>query len=148
MKYTTEIEIRLPREEVLKKLYNPNNLKHWQKGFVSKEHLNGEPGEEGAESRLIYKMGKREIEMTETITKKELPLKLSASYNAKGVYNIQKNIFEETPRNHTMWTSRNKFEFSGFMKLMGWLMPGAFKKQTYQYMQDFKKFAETGKSLY
>jgi hypothetical protein len=33
------------------------------------------------------------------------------------------------------------------MRLMGFLMPGAFRKQTLQNMQDFKAFAEQGKDV-
>lgn len=147
MKYTTQIEINLPREEVLQKFENLDNLKHWQKGLISYEPISGIPGEEGAKCRLKYKMGKREIEMIETITRKNLPQELFATYEAKGVYNLQENFFEKTDTNTTSWVSHCEFRFSGFMKIIGTLMPGAFKKQSVQYMEDFKKFAETGKSL-
>jgi hypothetical protein len=30
---------------------------------------------------------------------------------------------------------------------MGFLMPGAFKKQSMKYLRDFKAFAEEGKSV-
>jgi hypothetical protein len=33
------------------------------------------------------------------------------------------------------------------MKLVGLLMPGAFRKQSQQHMQDFKAFAEQGKDV-
>jgi hypothetical protein len=33
------------------------------------------------------------------------------------------------------------------MKLIGWLMPGAFKKQSQKYLNDFKDFAENGTSV-
>jgi hypothetical protein len=33
------------------------------------------------------------------------------------------------------------------MRLVGLLMPGAFRKQSQQYMQDFKAFAEHGKDV-
>lgn len=147
MKYTAEITIELPREEVLQKFDDPANLKHWQRGLISFEPVSGTPGEEGAKSRLVYKMGKREIEMTETITKKNLPEEFHGTYEAKGVYSVQENFFEETPQNTTRWIAHVEFRFSGFMKLMGWFMPGAFKKQTYQYIQDFKAYAETGKKV-
>jgi carbon monoxide dehydrogenase subunit G len=34
MKYTCEITIDLPREEVIRKLDNVENMKHWQKGLT------------------------------------------------------------------------------------------------------------------
>jgi hypothetical protein len=33
------------------------------------------------------------------------------------------------------------------MKLLGVLMPGAFKKQSMEYMNNFKAFVEEGKSV-
>ncbi len=147
MKYSKEIIIDLPREEVLAKLEDPNNFKHWQEGFVSYKHISGKPGEDQARSKLKYKMGKREIEMVETITKNSLPNKLFLTYQAQGVYNIQKNFFEDIDGKSTRWISDNEFEFSGFMKIIAFLMPGSFKKQSYKYMVDFKAFAENGKSV-
>ena len=60
---------------------------------------------------------------------------------------IQKNYFREE-NGKTRWISESEFQFSGFgMKLMGLLMPGAFKKQSLKYMEDFKNFAEKGISV-
>lgn len=147
MKYSKEILINLPREEVIAKMENPNNFKHWQKGFISYKHLSGDPGHEDARSKLKFKMGTREIEMIETIEKNSLPNKLFVNYDAKGVFNRQKNYFEKVNDSSTRWISDNEFEFSGFMKIIAFLMPGSFKKQTYEYMKDFKAFAENGKSV-
>ena len=147
MKYSKEILIDLPREEVIAKMENPNNFKHWQKGFISYKHLSGDPGHEDARSKLKFKMGTREIEMIETIEKNSLPNKLFVTYDAKGVFNRQKNYFEKVNDSSTRWISDNEFEFSGFMKIIAFLMPGSFKKQTYEYMKDFKAFAENGKSV-
>ena len=61
---------------------------------------------------------------------------------------FQENIFEELPDGRTKWTSKTEFQFAGFMmKVMGFLMPGAFKKQSKKYMNDFKAFAESGTSV-
>jgi hypothetical protein len=35
-----------------------------------------------------------------------------------------------------------EFQFKGFMKIIGFLFPGAFKKQSLKYLVDFKQFAE------
>ncbi|MCK8522738.1 SRPBCC family protein [Aquimarina sp. D1M17] len=147
MEYTLEIEIALPRNEVIAKFDNEKNMKHWQKGLISIEHLSGEKGKTGATSKLVYKMGKREIEMIETITLLDLPEAFHLTFDAKNVYNIQENYFEEEPNGNTKWISKNEFKFSGFMKVIGFLMSSAFKKQSYVYMQDFKSFVENGKSV-
>ncbi|MCB7480973.1 SRPBCC family protein [Christiangramia sediminis] len=147
MKYQQEISINRPRNEVVEKFSDPDNLEHWQRGFIFMKPINGKLGAEGSQNLLKYEMGKREIEMTETILKNDLPKEYSATYEAKGVYNFQINRFNETPENATIWITDNEFKFSGFMKLFGWFMPGAFKKQSWKYMEDFKAFVEDGKSV-
>lgn len=146
MKYTTEIKIAKPIEEVIEKFSDPHNIKHWQRGFISMEPVSGKLGEEGSRNRLKFKMGKRVIVMEETIIKNDLPGQFHAKYSSKGVFNTQENFFEETPENRTLWITHHEFRFSGFMKLMGVFMPGAFRKQSQQYMQDFKAFVENKQS--
>ncbi len=148
MKYTSEITINLPRNEFVKKLDNPDNMKHWQRGLVAYKQLSGQPGEEGAKMELQYKMGKRDLVLIETIIKRNFPYEFHATYDAKGVHNIQKNYFNDVDESTTKWISEAEFQFSGFMmKVMGFLMPGAFKKQSMKYLQDFKAFAENGSSV-
>jgi len=147
MKYACEIVVDIPREEFIKKMDNPDNMKHWQRGLVKYEQLSKNPEQDGAQMSLQYKMGKREMNMVETIIKRNLPEELFTTYDTKGVHNIQKNYFKEEG-DTTRWISESEFQFTGFgMKLMGLLMPGTFKKQSLKYMQDFKTFAETGKSV-
>ncbi len=148
MKYTSEIIINLPREEVIRKLDNPENMKHWQRGLVNYKLLDGTPGKEGAKMELEYQMGKRNMVLVETITKNDFPAEFHANYDTKGVHNVQQNFFHETPEGGTRWVSESEFQFAGFgMKLMGFLMPGAFKKQSLKYLNDFKSFAENGTSV-
>ncbi|WP_372944808.1 SRPBCC family protein [Muriicola sp.] len=143
MKYLTEITVEVPLAEFIKKFDNPENMKLWQKDLISVEHLSGIPGKEGAQMELHYKMGKREIVMIETILKRNLPHEFHGTYDAKGVHNIVKNYFKSLGENSTKWIVESEFQFSGFfMKMMAFLMPGAFKKQTLKFMRDFKNFAE------
>ena len=142
MKYSTEIEIDLPVERVIELFDNSDNLSKWQPELISFEHLSGEPGQVGAKSKLKYQMGKREIEMIETITVRNLPEEFSGTYEAKGIFNVVKNKFVQLAENKTKYISDQEFQFSGMMKLMGALMPGAFKKQSQKYLKQFKEFAE------
>lgn len=147
MKYTTTIVINLPIKAFLKILLDEQNMKHWMRGLLSHEHLSGERGEEGSRMSMRFLMNKREMEMVETILKKELPYKLYVAYDSKGVHNIQKNHFT-AQGDKTLWSSESEFIFESFwMKTMGFLLPGMFKKQSKQYAEDFKKFAEEGISV-
>ena len=88
------------------------------------------------------------MEIIETITKSDFPNEFHATYTTKGMNNIQKNYFTETPEGHTRWTSVNEFSPLSFsMRIMLFLMPRAFKKQSIKYMQDFKNFVENGTSV-
>jgi len=148
MKYNVELTIDLPRDEVIKKMDNVDNMKHWQRGLTSAEHISGTPGEVGAKMQLNYKFGKREMQLVETITKRNFPEEFHANYDTKGMHNAQQNFFEETSDGKTKWVSKCEFIPTGFMmKIMTTLMPGVFKKQSKKYMDDFKNFAENGKSV-
>jgi len=142
MKYSTEIEIDLPREKVVELFDNNENLKKWQSGLLSFDHIEGDEGKEGAKSNLKYKMGKREIEMVETITKRNLPNEFFGTYETKGIWNEVRNYFTESNPNNTKWRMETEFKGSGFMKIMMLFAPGMFKKQTLKTMNDFKEFAE------
>jgi len=143
MKYTTEIEINKPIDEVITLFNDPDNMDKWMEGLQSFEHISGVPGEVGAKSKLKFKMGKREIEMIETITVSNLPEEFSGIYEAKGVFNVVKNKFEKISETSTKHISEHEFQFKGFMKVIAFLMPRAFKKQSMKYMIDFKHFAES-----
>ena len=143
MKYTTDIEIEKPIEKVIELFDNPDNMSKWMEGLQSFEHLSGTPGQPGAKSKLKFKMGKREVEMIETITVRNLPDEFSGTYEAKGVFNIVKNRFEKLSDTKTKYITVNEFQFKGFMKLIAFFMPGAFQKQSYKYLELFKSFAES-----
>lgn len=129
MKYTTQIEINQPIEKVIALFDNPDNLKKWMEGLQSFEHISGTPGQPGAKSKLKFKMGKRDMEMIETVLVRNLPDEFTGSYEVDGVYNVVRNKFEELSENTTQYSTENDFQFKSFaMKVMVFLMPGAFKK--------------------
>ncbi len=148
MRYSTEIEVDLPREALLELLSDPEQMAHWQQGLLSFKHLSGEPGQEGSQMELQYQMGKRRLVMVETVLKRDFPGEYHLTYDTKGVHNIQKNYFKALGSGRCRWVSESEFQFSSSpMKLMGMFMPGAFKKQSRAAMQAFKEFAETGASI-
>lgn len=144
MEYTVQIDIELPRDEVIALFDNPDNLFKWQQGLQSFTHESGEPGQPGATSRMVFLMGKRRIEMVETITVRNLPDEFSGTYDTAGVFNLVENRFTELSPTSTRWESRNVFQFRGIMRIIGFLFKGAFPKQSLKFMEDFKAFAEHG----
>lgn len=143
MKYECIIDIELPRDRVIALFDNTENLFKWQRGLKAFEPLEGEPGQVGAKSLMRFRHGKKDIELIETITQRDLPERFAGTYETKGVFNLVDNRFEATGEHRTRWVSNVEFEFQGFMRLMG-LFRGMFCKQSLSYMQDFKNFAENG----
>ena len=141
MHYSCQVTIDLPRERVVALFDDPDNMKAWQPGLIRFEPLTGTPGQPGATSRLLYQMGRRRIEMIETVVTRDLPETFTGTYDAKGVHNVVANRFVDQGT-QTLWMCENEFRFSGFMKVIGVLMPGAFRRQTQQIMDRFKAFAE------
>lgn len=142
MKYTTTVEINCPRVRVTELFTNPDHYKVWQESLVSQERLEGEPGQVGTKTRLLHKMGKREVEMLETVTHRDLPDVFVATYEAKGVWNEADNRFVELEGGRTSWQMGTEFRCKGIMWVMTTLMPSMFKKQTQATMEAFKVFVE------
>lgn len=111
--------------------------------MISFNHKEGIHGQKGAKSVLLYKMGNREVEMTETIINRNLPEEFEATYDAKGVSNVSKNKFIAFSDTTTKWINENEFRFTGIMSVLSLFMQSAFKKQSMQFLENFKKFAES-----
>ena len=143
MKYSCEVIIGLPRDRVVGLFDNPDNMAKWMPGLKSHEHLTGDRGQPGFTSRLVFDQGGKQIEMTETVVSRNLPEEFSGTYETEGVKNNMVNRFFEEEPQKTRWVTETEFTFSGSMKLMAPMMKGSFKKQTEEFMDSFKRFAES-----
>jgi hypothetical protein len=103
-------------------------------------------------------MGQQRFECTETITRREptdlrnIPkasvVRFDREIVGEGMWNAVRDRLTETGPNTTLWESESEYRFSGLlMRLVGLLMPGAFRKQSQKHLQDFKAFAEQGKDV-
>lgn len=142
MKYTTEVTINLPRTKVIELFDSTDNMYKWQEGLKSFEPVSGNPGQEGAQSKMVYEGRKSDLVMTETITRRSFPDEFHAVYKARGVYNEMFNYFTDIEGNKTLWRTVSIFKFSGLMALMAPFMKGAFKNNTLLSMERFKSFSE------
>lgn len=145
MIFTTEIIVNVPRDRFIQLFDNIDNMYKWQPTLQSHEFLEGIPGEPGAKMNLIYLEGKRTVTLVESITKKNLPDEFNGTYEAKGMYTEIQNQFIDLGDGRTKWISNQVIHFSGFFKIIGWLMPGTFKKYSIELMERFKTFAENHK---
>lgn len=143
MEFSQEIIINKPLTKVIELFDSFENLKEWMPDLESYQHLEGISGQPGAKTRLVYQMGKRRLEMIETILERNLPESFVGQYETKGVLNKIQNSFSAIDDDSSRWVTHNEFIFSGFMmKLMSLFMGKAIKKQSYTFMENFKQFVE------
>jgi hypothetical protein len=158
MKYTVSIEIALSLERLAQLLADPAQIPKWLRGVVLHEPLSGVRGQLGTKSRVVMQMGQQKFEGTETITRREpadltrIPTGSVVHFDreivSEGMWSAMRERLTESGPDTTLWVSESEYRFSSFlMQLMGLLMPGAFRKQSRQHMQDFKAFAEHGKDV-
>ncbi|MGW0608796.1 SRPBCC family protein [Streptomyces sp. NPDC002644] len=158
MKYTVSIEIDLPREEVVHLLADPAQMPKWLRGLVLHEPLEGVHGQVGTKSRVVMQMGRQKMEATETITRREpadlreIPPGSVVHFDREivggGMWSAVRDRLTEAGPRKTLWASENEYRFgSALMRLVGRLMPGAFRKQSLRHMRDFKAFAELGRDV-
>jgi uncharacterized protein YndB with AHSA1/START domain len=142
MKYSVSIDIDAPRQRVSDLLQDVDSLKEWLPDLVSHKQVKGEPGQVGAVAEMKVRMGKKEIDMTETVLLSKPPETYSATYEAQKVWNRVDNTLTALDNNRTRWTMDCEFRCGGFLWLIALLMPSAFRKQSLKDMQRFKDFAE------
>jgi hypothetical protein len=142
MKYSVDITINKPLKDVIAIFENPEDMKKWMKGLISFEQMDTEYGKPGSKTYMVFEMGRRKMKIVETIIANDLPKEFTASYNTKNVFNIVVNSFEELGPDSTKYITQQEFQFSGFMKIVSLMMAPAFKKQSIQYLQDFKYYVE------
>jgi len=143
--YTVSIDIDLPRDRVLEIFEDPSTLAFWQNGFQSYQQRTGDQRQPGSTATLAYLLGKKPMELTETITRREPPESFDATYEWQGGMNTLENRFTEPAPGTTRWESTCDYRFSSApLKVMGVLMPWMFRAQNMKYLKNFKAFAETG----
>jgi hypothetical protein len=155
MMYIVSVEIAQPRERVAQLLADPEQMPKWLRGLVLHEPTDGVHGQVGTTSRVVMQTGQQKFECIETITRREpldlhgIPKETVVHFErelvARGMWSAARERLTEAGPEATLWESENEYRFSGLMmRLVGLLMPGSFRKQSLQHMQDFKAFAEHG----
>lgn len=144
MKFKGLIDIDQPLELVSALFADPKNLGEYQDGFIRKELVSGPKGRNGAVSKMYYKHGKQEMELTETITSNQLPYSFEASYHHKHMDNTLKSTFTALSTSKTRYETEGEYTaFRGFIpKMMALFFPKMFERQAQKWLNNFKVFAE------
>ena len=144
MKFTCSVTINKPRKTVVDLFENPDFLGEYQEGFIKKVLISGDVGKENTVSKMYYKMGKGEMELTETILKNDLLDIFLAQYHHKHTDNTMQSSFIVLDENTTQYDAEIHYTaFRGFVvKVMSFLFPSFFKKQVQKWLTNFKVFVE------
>lgn len=144
VKYTGTVIINKPQQEVAKYFADPQYLGSYQDGFLRKEFVSGEIGQKDAVSKMYYKQGKGEMELTETILVNNLPDSFEGFYHHKHMDNTMKTSFIAIDKNTTKYVTEVEYVvFRGFIpKVLGLFFKGMFRKQGEKWMMNFKNFVE------
>ncbi|MFP2994817.1 SRPBCC family protein [Spongiivirga sp. MCCC 1A20706] len=142
MKYTIETIIQKPLHEVTQLYNNINNNSKWMPGLITHETISSHNREPGSKSIYTFNMKGRDFTITETILQNNLT-EIIAEFTSNGTVNTQTTQFSKINDTSTSYKVHESFKLTGFMKVIGFLMPGSFKKQTRQFVDAFKEFAES-----
>jgi len=143
MKISGYIDINKPQDEVVKYFNNSDYAKEYQDTFLRKVLISGEKGEENTISKIYYKHGKGEMELTETITKNNLPDSFEAFFNHKHMDNTMVCKFEELDKNNTRYHYEYEYiRMTLIPKIFSKINPGMFSKPAEKWLAQFKEFVE------
>lgn len=144
MKYKGSLIINQPREKVVTLFLDENSLHEYQDGFVKKELQKGVSGQNGAESIMYYKYGKRDMILKETIVNNKLPESFEAFYHHKHMDNTMKCRFTEITPQKTRYDYEYEYVRMNWVlpRLIAILFPGVYRKQGEKWMNQFKEFVE------
>lgn len=145
MELRNEILIDAPWEFVASYIRRNDHFDKWQDDFQSATLLEGDKDQIGAKTRMLYKFGKSDMELIETVKSNNLPHSFEALYEHKHMDNTMYSSFEDKGDGKTLYATQvNYIELKGLMmKIMAKLFSGKFKKGPEKWMQQFKVFVES-----
>lgn len=142
MKYTVSNTINQPLSVVAAKFMEPDGALEWMEGLEKIERLSDKPHEVGAKSRFHTKHKNKIFVIDETILEQNMPNQIKFGFTSSMGYNEVEMVFEAIDDQSTKQINHSYFQLQGFMKLLGPLMKGMFKKQSMKYLDGFKAYAE------
>lgn len=143
MKYSCSVEVPLNRSSCIELWFDETKFAKWQEGLQHKKWISGEPNQVKSKSNILIIQGKQKIELEEEIIENELPDYILGNYTHKHMINTQKVVFEELSPNKTKISTDVEYtKFIGIMpKLIAFIFPGMFKKQSQKWLDEFKALA-------
>jgi uncharacterized membrane protein len=144
MKYTNKVIINSPIDIVISLWSDPKNYPKWQSGFIKKVPLTGNPNEKGSKSEIYLNHNNKEMKLIETVIESNLPKEKMVLVEHEHMINTMKSVFVDLGGGQTEYLSEIEYvEFKTFLpKVVAYLFPGMFRKQSQQWLDQFKVFVE------
>lgn len=143
MRFTLELPINKPREEVWKAFDNPQNMNKWQRSLTLFEPVSGTQGQPGAVSKLTFEEHGRQFELIEKVTYRDEPNRLDGVYENNFADNIVRNTFIEKGKDQTLWVLETEYQFKTLvMRILGPVMKKNYIARTQKDMERFKEMVE------
>ena len=146
--YTVAIEIGLPRYRVAELFDDPSAKFKWQSGLYSYKPLEGEPGQPGAVSKLVYTDGRHRIVLIETVIARDLPGAFDSCYEWGGWSSTLRHRFFEQGPGTTRWECACTHRVVDLLaKVKGFFFPTLFRQQNSRFQKAFKAYCEEGRDV-
>lgn len=142
MHYSCEVTMGLPRRSVLQLLADRSNDVAWRPDLTMCETLVGEPGQPGAETRLLYlRAGGGVRETMEHVESNQLPDAIEYSLRSPTVIEHQLHRFVEEKPTKTRWIIESTVELH-HAGLGSRRHSTILERETQRAMESFRDFAE------
>lgn len=144
MKFSLEVDINKPIDEVLDVWKNEDLLIKWQDDFISKTLISGNPYQKEAVSVFKYSFGNKVMELEEIVLTSNLPTEFKALYVHEHMDNYQTTRFVKVNDHLTKYiTEIDYFKFKKWLpKMLFKLFPKMFKNKSLKWMNQFKALVE------
>jgi len=148
LEYTKEIEVNVNIEHVNAMFKNIFNMINYLPEAEEIILISGKNNIEGSKYRIMISTGGDSVEVLATLTNNNLPHNLTMIYEMPDVINIMEQKHEEIEDNKTLIINKQKFQFSGLMKIISFFEPEGFNLESFQeqtniYLRSFKNFTES-----
>ena len=147
IKFSEEIVIENTLDSIANILNSPSKINSYMPGVQEYTLKKGVLGKNDAEAEIKINSEGNDILLKETIIYNKLPNEIKIAYKADGVYNIVTHRLEVLSNNKVRLINIQEFKFNGYMKFVSFFMESALRNQTRVYLDNFKNYIETGKSL-
>lgn len=144
MKFTAEVEIAKPMDELIVLIQDPENTLQWLEGLRSVKHVSGEFRQTGAVSRVVFDSPVGRLHIKETVISNALPDEYIMRYEGIGYTSYSNYCFEKLSDASTLFIMVQHVELKGALKLAGGVVRSKMGQQLDMSAESFKRFAEGG----